>query len=120
MKSIKVYFLLLFFLTVFNSVAFSQNKTENKQVETKNIEQSLSKIDSILVNTYFTEADYNKIHKIKKVECVKISENYYGDEIYNEEGRGEKARDRFLENVAIEVVVDVVVNTLFIIATFWQ
>jgi len=117
MKSIKIYLLALFFPIFFSSSVFSQNKISDDQAK---VEQKLSETDSILVNTYFTEEDYNKIHKIEKAECLKISENYYGDEIYNEKVCTKTSRNTFLENVAIEVVVDVVVNTLFIIATFWH
>lgn len=120
MKSIKIYLLPLFLFIFFSIQVFSQDEFYNDKKETEKIEQTISKTDSIIVYGYFTEKDYNEIHGIQKHTKNTDSELYYGDEIYNEEPRKGRRRDGFLAEVAAEVIVEVVINAVFIIATFWQ
>ncbi len=120
MKSIKIYLLPLILFTFFSTQAFSQNDFYNDKKKKTKIEQKISKTDSIIVNEYYTEKDYNELHSIKEIKINTNSEIYYDDEAYNEEERKHRERDGFLAEVAAEVIVEVVINAVFIIATIWQ
>lgn len=116
MQSIKIYLLPLFLFTFFSTQGFSQDEFYNDKKEVEKTEQTISKTDSIIVYGYFTEKDYNEIHGIQKHKKNTDAEFYYSDEIYNEEPRKGRRRNGFLAEVAAEVVI----NAVFIIATFWQ
>jgi hypothetical protein len=115
MKSIKTYLIQLILIAFFSTSAFSQsnNSTDERQSE-------ITKIDSVLVNGYFTESDYNKKHNVKKQSKTTELEIYYKDENKNKDARDGGEKDGFLKAVAAEVIVEVVVNTLFIIAAIWR
>ncbi len=117
MNSIKTYLLPLFFLLFMSVSSIAQSSIGDKRSE----EQKLSTIDSVLINTYFTEKDYNELHNIK-VDNRRTSENdYYADEIYNEEPHPKhKVKGSFWDTVAVDIAVDVVVNSIYLIAVFWQ
>ena len=111
MKSIKKYLLPLILIAFFSTQGFSQDNSNEKEQE------KISKTDSILVHTYFTEEDYNKKHGIEKDNQA----FYYSDEVYNEkEPEQHQEKDTVLGEVAAEIIVEVVVNTLFFIAAFWH
>jgi len=121
MKSIKTYLPLLFLLIFFNVQAFSQASFNEGENEGGEKEQKLSKTDSIIVNTYFSEEDYNELYKIEYLSDDENSTLYYGDEVYGEEPfHKNKHRNRFWDTVGAEIVVDVVVNTVFFLTLFWQ
>ena len=121
MKSIKIYLLPIFLLTLFNTQVFSQDDFYNNKKEKQKLEQTDSRADSIIVHEYFTEEDYNEKHNVANNKISNDSEPYYGDEIYSsEEEKRRRERNNFFNEVAAEVVVEVIVNTLFIIATFWH
>lgn len=121
MKSIKIYLLPIFLLTLFNTQVFSQDDFYHDKKEKQKFEQTDSRVDSIIVNEYFTEKDYNEKHNVADNKISKDSESYYEDEIYSsEEVKRKRDRNNFFNEVAAEVVVEVLVNTLFIIATFWH
>lgn len=120
MKSIKIYLLPLILIAFFSSPTFSQNDFYNSKKEKEQGKQKLSKTDSILVDGYFTEEDYNEIRGIKENKHTSSSEEYYKNKDYTEEERKKNERDHFLTEVAAEVIIEVVVNTLFILATFWH
>jgi hypothetical protein len=115
MKSINTYLLQLILIAFFSTSAFSQrnNNIDKRQNE-------ISKIDSVLINGYFTERDYNKKHNIKKHPKTSDSEIYYKDENVKKETRDDEEKNRFFKEVAAEVIVEGVVNILFIIATVWH
>jgi hypothetical protein len=117
MNAIKTY-LLLFLLLLFIAPTFAQSNFEVN--ESENQELQLSKTDSILVNCYFTEKEYNRIHGINQLETVDNSENTYQDEIYNGKKNKKKGGDTFLSEIPIEMMVDVMLNTLFFVAILWN
>lgn len=120
MKSIKLYLLPFFLITFFSSVTFSQNDFYNDKKAPNEKVLNIIEMDSIIANEYYTEKDFNEIHRINEPQKNNDQEFYYEDEVYHEEDRKARRRDSFLGEVAAEVVVEVVVNTLFILATFWQ
>ncbi len=120
MKSIKIYLLPLVLFTFFSTSVFSQNDFYNAKKEEQKIVQKKSKTDSILVHGYFTEKDYNEMHGVEKSQKNVDTEFYYGDETTEEAERRKKERDSFLGEVAAEVIVEVMVNAVFVIAAFWH
>lgn len=121
MKSIKAYLLLLFLPIFFSVQSFSQSSFNENEKEEQKKEFQFSKSDSLLAATYFTEKDYNEINGIEQLERAENTEGYYNDEVYNsEQPHKQKNRRSFWDAVAAEVIVEVMVNTVFIIATFWQ
>jgi hypothetical protein len=115
MKSIKTYLLSLFLLVFFGAQVFSQTSIE-KSV-------TFSKADSLLVATYLTESDYNEKHgvMINPVCEVGVVEDFYPDEVYNEEPNNRNnSRNRFLDAGTVEFIVDVAIHTIFLITAFWQ
>ena len=44
----------------------------------------------------------------------------YEDEIYNGKKHKKRGRDTFLSDIPVELVVDVVINTLFFVAILWH
>ena len=97
---------------------FAQSNSEDK--ESVKLEQELSEEDSILVNCYFTEKEYNRIHGIYQSTTASNSEYTYEDEIYKGEKNKKRGRDTFLSDIPVELVVDVVLHTLFFVAILWQ
>ena len=116
MKSIKIYLLPIILVTFFTTQGLSQNAINNGVNENEKI----SRTDSILVHGYFTEFDFNEINGISNSKENVDSEFYYGEETLKEEELRKRERDSFLNEVAAEVIVEVVVNAVFILATFWQ
>jgi len=120
MKSIKIYLLPFILLIVFCSPLYSQNDFYNDKTPQKSVIQKASKIDSVLIHGYFTEKDYNELRGIDNSQKKSESEIYYRDEVLTEEEQRKRERDGFFSEVAAEVIVEVVVHTVFILATFWQ
>lgn len=118
MNSIKTNLLLLFLLFLFNASAFAQSDSNN--VDHKEYNQQNLETDSVLNNCYFTEKEYNRIHKLKTCGRVDDSEYMYEDEIYTGKKHKKRGRDTFLDDVPVDLVVDVVLNTLFFVAILWQ
>jgi hypothetical protein len=118
MNAIKTYLLSLIFLLSFISSTFAQSNSDDK--ESVRLEQELSEEDSILVNCYFTEKEYNRIHGIYQSTTASNSEYTYEDEIYKGEKNKKRGRDTFLSDIPVELVVDVVLNTLFFVAILWH
>lgn len=116
MKSIQIYFLPLILSCFFGMKGFSQSSVNFN----KNQKETISRTDSILINEYLTEKDYNKKHNVNKQNRVADSEIYYEDESNKEEEQKKNEKNSFLNEVAAEVIVEVVVNTLFIIAAIWH
>jgi len=116
MKSIKLYlFLALLFIFPVTKV-FTQNIHKQEPREKDNS----SKIDSILVHGYFTEKDYNELYGIKLLKENKKSIVCYNDEIYSKKNNSEKDKDTIIRDTNAEIIVELVINTLFIIAAFWH
>ena len=119
MESIKTYLLALFLSIFFSAPIFSQSNSVKHPEKKIKVETIDDKTDSILVNTYFTEQDYNEQHDIELIYSEE-SEFYYGDEIYQNDNHPRRSQGDFWGEIAAEVVVEVVVNAVFIIATIWQ
>ena len=119
MNAIKTY-LLLFLLLLFIVPTFAQSNSDDNVPQKQDQEQELSKTDSILVNCYFTEKEYNRIHGINQLETVDNSESMYEDEIYNGKKHKKRGRDTFLSDIPVEMVVDIMLNTLFFVAILWH
>jgi hypothetical protein len=118
MKSIKPYLLSLFLLLFFSVPSFSQSDVDSSRGVKQ---QAFSKADSVLAASYLSEIDYNEINGINDLNEEAYSKPFYGDEIYNEEPiHKNKRRNHFWDSVAAELVVEVVVHTTFLIATFWH
>jgi len=120
MKSIKIYLFPLILFVFFTGQAFSQNELNTNGKENNKINHTISETDSILIYGYFTEKDYNEIHGIKSEIKSNESEFYYGDENSKNDKERKRERDSFFGEVAAELIVEVVVNTLFVIAAFWH
>ena len=120
MKSIKTYLLPLLLLVFFGAQSFSQI---NLKKETCNKERKFSKADSILVEYYLTESDYNEKYGID-IACVDEIESLKdcgADEIYNETPNHiRNSNNRFLNAGAVSFIVDVAIHTVFLIVAFWQ
>ena len=117
MNAIKTY-LLLFLLLLFIVPTFAQSNSDDNGPEKQ--QQQLSKTDSILANCYFTENEYNRMRGVSQFDTVDNSEYMYEDEIYNGKKHKKRGRDTFLNDIPVEMVVDVVLNTLFFVAILWQ
>ena len=113
MNSIKTYLLPLVLLLFTSFSLFAQT-------DLRPTEEKLSKTDSILVNCYFTEQDYKDKHHVQNYEVEELEEVTYEDELYNNKVHKKRGNNTFWENVPAELVVDVVVNTLFFVALLWQ
>lgn len=118
MKSIKTYLLSLFLLIFFSIQAFSQSALIKDNLLQEHV---FSKADSVLAETYFSERGYNELNGITSLSQEVYSESVCGGEIYNDEPKqNNKKRNYFLDSVAVELMVEVVVNSVFLIATFWH
>jgi len=118
MNSIKTYLLPLVLLLFVTFSTFGQNPPNNEAFDKEEIQ--MSKIDSVLVNCYYSEEEYNRIHDINQLECVKSSEDVHEDEIYNDKKHKKRRQGSFWSDVPAELIVEVVANTLFFIAILWQ
>ncbi len=118
MNSIKTYLLLMVLLLFVTVSSFGQSSLNNETSDKEEIQ--MSKTDSILVNCYYSEEEYNRIHEINQLECIESSEEVYEDEIYNDKKHKKRSMGSFLVDVPAELIVDVVANTLFFIAILWQ
>jgi len=116
MKSIKTYIVPLVLIAFFSAKGLSQNTINEKHNENNNI----SLADSILIYGYFTEKDYNKKYEVNKSTKTTSSEIYYDHESNSDKDSKDKENNSFLNEVATEVIVEVVVNTLFFIAAIWH
>jgi hypothetical protein len=113
MNSIKTYLLPLLFLLFGSLASFAQT-------DSSTVIKKLSKTDSILVNCYFSEQDYNAIYEIENFEEEEFADQKYSDEIYSDQEHKKRRGNTFWENVPAELVVDVLVNTIFLVALLWQ
>jgi hypothetical protein len=118
MNAIKTYLLPLFLLLFFAAPSFAQSNPDGSKSQKQ--EQQLSETDSILVNCYFTEKEYNRIHGVDHCTTGSDSEYTYEDEIYNGEENKKRDRGNFFENIPAEVVAEVLINTLLFVAILWQ
>ena len=115
MKSIKLIVSLLFVFVSFNMSAQNDFYSDEKGKIEPVLEQNV--VDVYSLDEYSTEQDYNEKHNIEPSYEV-YNENT--EEIYSDEKQPKRRRNTFAGDVAAEVVVEVIINTVFIIATFWN
>ncbi len=118
MNLIKTYLLPIALVLFFSMQVFTQPASANDGQVGE--EEQVSGVDSVLVNCYFSEAEYNKIHGINQSEMIEDSDQVYGDEIYGDQKHRKSGRNTFWEDVPADLIFDVVVNTLFFVAILWQ
>jgi hypothetical protein len=110
---IKTYLLPLFLVLIVSCATYGQSTTV---VESK----TLSKADSVLVNYYYSEQDYNELHAINSSAIDTLNKQTYSDETYKDLKYKKRKENDFWEDVPIEFIVDVAVNTFFFVALLWQ
>ena len=118
MNLIKTYLLPLILLFSFSTAAYTQSTSCSDGQEEK--VGLMTTTDSILINCYYTEKEYNRIQKINQDETAEDYEYMYEDEIYSDKKYKKRGRNTFRWDIPAELVVDVVMNTLFFIAILWQ
>lgn len=117
MKTNLFYLVVLFFLVLSNNVvAQDEFYSDKKTTETKSV-----RTDSVDISTYSTAEDYKAVENVEENttnEDVDSPDNYrgYRDENSHEEKRRKRDRNEFVANV----MVDVFINVVFIVATFWH
>ncbi|PJA08686.1 MAG: hypothetical protein COX70_03100 [Flavobacteriales bacterium CG_4_10_14_0_2_um_filter_32_8] len=119
MNSIKIYLLSTLFLVFFNNLLFSQNDFYNDKKEEKNISSNKVTINDIdLIDEYTTEKDYNEIHHINKIQYN--DDELLEEEIYSNQKNTKTKKDTIAAEVVADVILNVFVNAVFIIATCWH
>lgn len=91
----------------------------NENVEEKE-QLLLLEADSVLENCYYTEKAYNRLHGISSDETICDSQCTYEDEIYSGKKYRKRTGNIFFRDIPAELVVDVVLNTLFFVSVLWE
>ena len=118
MNLIKTYLLPLILLLFFIVPSMAQSVSNDFEHDSLKVE--ISKVDSFIVNHYYTEEEYNRIYQVKQCETYRVSEDVYNDEIYGDQKHEKKRRRNSFNDIPVDLVVDIVVNTLFFVAILWQ
>ncbi|MCB0408681.1 MAG: hypothetical protein KDD29_00580 [Flavobacteriales bacterium] len=115
MKTIQIIAVIVFSL-VSTNVAFAQDEFYNEDPKNQSSELVNEKemVNEENYSTYKTENDFNE----NENEVIK-NENYIKEDNNEGEERKRRRRQANTEFVA-EIMVDVFINTVFIIAAFWQ
>ena len=128
MKSIKICLMSFFLFTIFGNLS-AQNDFYNDEKKPENIQATEKKEllnEDTIIEQYYTESDYKAKNNVSKTEEViqnDQSEVLYEDEMYDDEiyeDRRSQRRNNVAGEAVAEIFVDVIVNTAFIIATFWH
>ena len=109
MKTIPFYLLIIIFLANFNT-AFAQDEfySTPKTSEIKGVS-----LDTVNLDDYTTEQDYiESVHKEESDTVVEIEAE--------EDNKRLRQKRTLRAEVVAEIVVDVFINTVFIITAFWQ
>ncbi len=115
MKAFKILLFSLFLIAFANVNAQDEfYNDEKKEVEVK-IEQ---KVTDISLDEYTTEEDYNEKNSI--ITSYEVYEWEDDTEIYEDEKQPKRRRNTIAGEVIAEVIVEVFINTAFIIAAFWH
>lgn len=113
MKTNLFYLVVLFFLVLSNNVvAQDEFYGDKKTTETTSIKR-----DSVDVSSYSTAEDYKAV---ENVEENTTNEEVYPDTYRDENSHDEKRRKRDRNEFVANVMVDVFINLVFIVATFWH
>lgn len=117
MKTIKI-ILFPILLLLFTNVVFGQDEFYNSTSKKNNQEQVNEEALKEDYSSYTTAQDY-ELNNMDASSIEDAENEFYDEEIYQEEKRKERRRRANAEFVA-QVFFDVIVNTAFIVATFWQ
>ncbi len=117
MKAIKNLLPLLFLLAFVNVNAQDEFYNDEKSEDKVKSEQQTVIID-VSIDEYTTEEDYNDKNNITTSYEVYDWED--DDEIYENEKQPKRRRNTVAGEVIAEVIVEVFINTAFIIAAFWH
>ena len=115
MKSIKLILSILFIFVAFGANAqddFYNNKPKKEKEKKEVVKEGVITIDD-----YATEQDYNEKNNINPSYEVYDPEV---EEIYEDEKKSKRRKNTLAAEIAAEVVVEVFINTVFIIAAFWN
>lgn len=117
MKSIKILLSSLFLLIVVSVNAqdeiYNDKKNKDKVYTTQKLE-----VKHVAIDEYTTEEDYNEKNNITT--SYEVYEWEDNEEIYKDEKQPKRRRNTVAGEVIAEVLVDVFINTVFIIAAFWH
>ncbi len=115
MKTIQIIAVIVFSL-VSTNVAFAQDEfyNEDRNNQSSEVVNEKEMVNEENYSTYKTENDFNE----NENEETK-NENYIEEDNNEEQERKRRRRQANTEFVA-EIMVDVFINTVFIIAAFWQ
>jgi hypothetical protein len=112
MKAIKI-LLASIFLIAFVNVNAQDEFYNDEKVKT---EQQVT-VDAVGILEYATEQDYNEINNIET--SYEVYE-WTDDEIYEDEQYPKRRRNTVAGELIAEVIVEVFINTAFILAAFWH
>lgn len=115
MKSIKLLAFLLFMFVSFNMAA--QNDFYNDKKEKNEVVFEQNAVDINNIDEYNTEQDFNEKYNIEPSYEVY---DEHTEEIYSDEKQPKQRRSTLAGEIAAEIVVEVIINTVFIIATCWN
>ncbi len=113
MKTILIYFPVLFFLIFSNNILAQDEFYNNEKV----VKPAIVKTDSVDFNEYSTAEDYYDAENNSEVYDKK---EYAIDNVEDEENQEEKRDKRERAAFITNVVFDVFVNAVFIFAAFLQ
>ena len=116
MKSIKLLLSALFILT-FISVNAQDDFYNDKKAKDKEKTEKIVETQKIAIEEYTTEQDYNEKHNIEPTYEVYDGES---EEFYDGTENRKPRRNTLAGEIVAEVVVEVFVNAVFIIAAFWH
>lgn len=114
MKTNLFYLAVLFFLVLNNNVVAQDEFYNDKNTsETKSV-----KADSVDISSYSTAEDYYEVGGVVKENNTneQVDLDNYQDEDTRSEKRRKSEKNEFVSNL----VVDVFINAVFIVLTFWQ
>jgi len=116
MKILKITISATFFLISAPDL-LAQYEIYNEKPKTENTYSNANKINETDFDNYYTERDYNaKVNGAGN----KNKRNYNVDEYDEKDHRNRNRNNDVAVQVAAEIVFDVFINTVFIVATFWN
>jgi hypothetical protein len=117
MKSIKILLFSLFLLIVVSVNAQDEIYNDKKNKDKVHTTQKLE-VKHVTIDEYTTEEDYNEKNNITT--SYEVYEWEDNEEIYKDEKQPKRRRNTVAGEVIAEVIVEVFINTAFIIAAFWH
>jgi hypothetical protein len=120
MSSIKIYLLPVLLLFFISNQLIAQNELNKEKNKTVKMEQKIIQIDVYNIEDYTTEKDYNQIHKISQQQKNNGYEFYNEEEIYSDNKIHKRKKNTLAGEIVADVIAEVLINTVFIIATYWH